>query len=62
MDACYDGGSTFRLKMFLKEGTPYPKIVGKRKKMVDHFLFCMTLVAYPGHGIFHAAVIQFLSK
>ena len=31
-------GSTFRLKMFSKEGTPYLKIVGKKKNSRPFFI------------------------
>ena len=46
-DACYDRGSSFRLKCFLNDGAAQPKIVGNRI-----FLF-MILAVYLGHGIFH---------
>ena len=32
LDACYDRGSTFRLKLFPNNGAPLTKIVGKKKK------------------------------
>ena len=48
VDACYDGGITFWLFFFLyRISLINPKSSGK-----GHF-FCMIIVEYLGHGIFH---------
>ena len=49
-DACLDGGSGFRLKCILNDGTPLnPKSSEKKKR---HFFLIRFLVAYLGHSVF----------
>ena len=57
-DACYDRGSTFRLKCFLNDRVHQPKIVGKYAPLI----FFMILVVYLGHGSFHPVALSFFSS
>ena len=54
-DACYDRGSTFRLKCFLNDGTGL--LNPKSSEVVGFFLLHMILVVYLGHGIFHPVYV-----
>ena len=45
-DACCDKSSNFRLKCFLNDEAPQPKIVGKKKKKDYSIFFVMVLVLY----------------
>ena len=55
LDSCYSRGSSFRLKLFLKDGVSYPK-------MVRFFFFCVILVVHVGHGMFHPVAASVFSK
>ena len=46
-DSCADRGITFRVKCFPNDGILSPK-----SSEVAHF-FCLIIVVYLGHGIFH---------
>ena len=47
MAACYGRGIAFRLKWFLNDGAPQPKIVGE----VCHFVGMILVVVYLGHDL-----------
>ena len=42
-DTCYDRGSTFRVKWFLHDGAPYPKIFGEYAPLMFAWFSLCTL-------------------
>ena len=61
LDACYDRGGSFRLKMFLNDGAPSPEIVGEKKNNRPTFFSWFSLcIQTTGCFIRYVAVFFFL--
>lgn len=55
-DACYGRGSTLWLLFFWMA-----EILSPKSSQTRHFFFCVVIVVYPGHEIFHPARRSYIS-